>query len=167
MKLARVKIETTYFPPIWAFEAYVDGVRAGRLECHQKGDNELWIKQFRVLSEITSEPNSSVLQRIFGSTGKLKNFRGKGIGRSLIECMLTKAHDEGIQLVRGDILRRHLDASPFLMDWFERMNFSINEPEVHISADVKKTIELHLSESPVSEEHVNCSLIKRSHPSSL
>lgn len=69
-----------------------------------------------------------------------EDHRRHGIGHELLVRLLSEAKHGGIQEVWGSIVDRDLSESPFLLDFYQRHNFELREPDAECLPHATKKI---------------------------
>ncbi|HRZ13565.1 MAG TPA: GNAT family N-acetyltransferase [Kiritimatiellia bacterium] len=100
---------------VWRFDLIRRGKRLGWLFAVRKDERLL-------LSDIVLE-NSK--------------YKGRGIGRRLLDAFLKTAQESGITEIWGSVTQDDIEQTPYLLDWYARLGFTISDPDeecVHTAA---------------------------------
>mgnify|MGYP003594424609 CR=1 FL=1 len=110
-------------------------------------DGDLWtldyVWQGRRLGRITATRNGKRLLIGDFLVDNPQN-RGHGIGKCLLDEFLKTAREEAISEVWGSVTQDDIQQTPYLLDWYQRLGFTISEPDGECIETAAKKIVLKL-----------------------
>ncbi len=71
-------------------------------------------------------------------------YKGQGIGRRLLDAFVKTAQEEGISEVWGSVTQEDIQQTPYLLDWYQRLGFTISDPDEECVHTAAKKIVLKL-----------------------
>jgi predicted GNAT family N-acyltransferase len=109
--------------------ARINGMKVGHAWGDREG-NRLLLGDVRVEEVMPQrQVRSSWFLRLFASSPPSPvKLRGKGIGKKLLEEFLRRADTAGVE-IWGNVMPDSLEAQPFLLGWYARYGFVIEEPD--------------------------------------
>jgi GNAT superfamily N-acetyltransferase len=133
--------------PFWRFIALMNGRRVGYAYCHQTS-GRLNIQDLHVYDSL--RPPWSItdpIRVLLRLPRPAVNFRGNGIGTVLITRIIEEARKEQIQEIWGSVKQDDVNATPGLLDWYQRRGFMILEPDAECLKDSAWRISLTFPEA--------------------
>jgi len=119
------ELRITFSRDDWAFDARWRNITIGRARCVQDG-NTLLIGDLLVAAACPIPwPFANNLLVAIGLPCRRRNFRGLGVGTALLKRIIAEATKAGITHLRGNVTEGDIKATPHLLDWYCRENFTV------------------------------------------
>ncbi len=124
----------------WIIRAKHDDLCVGQASLIVINEKRLKLTDIIVYDKVE---NKSAFARFLGR--KTKNYRNMGIGTTLIEFIIEKAHEYGYGTIFASITFQDIIDTPHLLDWYRHRGFEVNETNAeHVMQNIVANIEMKL-----------------------
>lgn len=79
------------------------------------------------------------------------NYRSRGLGSALLQCLIDHARAKGAQYLYGDVFRQDVENTPNLLQWYQKHGFDIRPLDSDEKPDVVAIVHLHFGHPSISE----------------
>lgn len=101
----------------------------GEVKCILRSPDEMQLADILVYDEVVHSPQNffdMFLKIVFGRN-KTVNYRQRGLGTTLLNFVISHAHNRGVKRVYGTVVERDITNRPSLFQWYQRHGFKVGD----------------------------------------
>lgn len=129
-------------------EAMWQGHRVGHAWCTVGDDGRMALADLKLETVHLRRPVAHSPLILLGVTCRTRDFRGQGVGRMLMQRVLSEARAMGIREVWGSVTQEDIDGTPYLLEWYRRLGFTVMAPDGECIGSAVKRIMVRLQQEP-------------------
>ena len=130
-KNEEISLKASQIDELYTLHTFVGRKVVGTLVALIQSEREVSLRDLKVTDEIETlrTPTIPVLRWFKLKPSVVESYRGRGIGRMMLEHFLKWCREMEIHEVHGLVVQNDLKRLPWILDWYRRCGFEVHPPD--------------------------------------